>query len=124
LENSRPKPGRMEETLEGGRGPPRAVAPLETESLKKYSNIKFHENPSVGAELFHRYGQTQTWESKQSLFDILRRYPKMKEFEELGFLLEFPPHSSSVRGFTLRTLTLLLHLWFLFLQAPFTSVNK
>jgi len=31
LENSRPKPGRMEETLEGGRGPPRAVAPLERE---------------------------------------------------------------------------------------------
>jgi len=31
LENSRPKPGRMEETLEGGRGPPRAVEPLERE---------------------------------------------------------------------------------------------
>jgi len=31
LENSRPKPGRMEETLEGGRGPPRAVQPLERE---------------------------------------------------------------------------------------------
>jgi len=33
LENSRPKPGRMEETLEGGRGPPRAVEPLERENL-------------------------------------------------------------------------------------------
>jgi hypothetical protein len=31
LENSRPKPERMEETLEGGQGPPRAVAPLERE---------------------------------------------------------------------------------------------
>ena len=31
MENSRPKPGRMEETLEGGRGPPRAVEPLERE---------------------------------------------------------------------------------------------
>jgi hypothetical protein len=31
LENSRPKPEKMEETLEGGRGPPRAVAPLERE---------------------------------------------------------------------------------------------
>jgi hypothetical protein len=31
MDNSRPKPGRMEETLEGGRGPPRAVAPLERE---------------------------------------------------------------------------------------------
>jgi len=31
LEKSRPKPGRMEETLEGGRGPPRAVEPLERE---------------------------------------------------------------------------------------------
>jgi hypothetical protein len=29
LENSRPKPERMEETLEGGRGPFRALAPLE-----------------------------------------------------------------------------------------------
>jgi hypothetical protein len=31
LENSRPKPERMEETLEGGQGPPRAIAPLERE---------------------------------------------------------------------------------------------
>ena len=31
MENSRPKLGRMEETLEGGRGPPRAVEPLERE---------------------------------------------------------------------------------------------
>jgi len=29
-------------------------------SYKKYSNIKFHKNPSVGAELFHADGQTQT----------------------------------------------------------------
>jgi hypothetical protein len=27
--SGRPKPGGKEETLEGGRGPPRAVAPLE-----------------------------------------------------------------------------------------------
>jgi hypothetical protein len=33
LENSRPKPERMEETLEGGRGPPRAVASLERERM-------------------------------------------------------------------------------------------
>jgi hypothetical protein len=26
--------------------------------FKKYSNIKFHENPSSGAELFHAGGQT------------------------------------------------------------------
>jgi hypothetical protein len=31
LENSRPKPERMEETLEGGQGQPRAVEPLERE---------------------------------------------------------------------------------------------
>ena len=31
MEDSRPKPGRTEETLEGGRGPPRAVMPLERE---------------------------------------------------------------------------------------------
>ena len=31
MENSRPKPGRMEEILEGGRSPPRAVAALERE---------------------------------------------------------------------------------------------
>jgi len=31
--------------------------------FRKYSNIKFHENPSVGADLFHSDGQTdrQTW---------------------------------------------------------------
>jgi len=40
LENSRPKPGRMEETLEGGRGPPRAVAPLEREKMPFYSHVK------------------------------------------------------------------------------------
>jgi len=31
LDSSHPKPGRMEETLEGGRGPPWAVVPLERE---------------------------------------------------------------------------------------------
>jgi hypothetical protein len=31
LDSSRPKLGRMEETLEGGRGPPWAVVPLERE---------------------------------------------------------------------------------------------
>ena len=34
MENSRPKPGRMEETLEGGRGPPGAVEPLEREKAE------------------------------------------------------------------------------------------
>jgi hypothetical protein len=34
LENSRPKPERIEETLEGGRGPPRAVAPLERDKKR------------------------------------------------------------------------------------------
>ena len=33
--NSRPKPGRIEKTLEGGRGPPRAVEPLEREKRKR-----------------------------------------------------------------------------------------
>ena len=31
MTNSRPKPGRMEETLEGARGLPRALEPLERE---------------------------------------------------------------------------------------------
>jgi hypothetical protein len=31
LDSSQPKPGRMEESLEGGRGPPRTVVPLERE---------------------------------------------------------------------------------------------
>jgi hypothetical protein len=32
--SSRPKPGRMEESLEGGRGPPRAVVLLERERVE------------------------------------------------------------------------------------------
>ena len=38
LESSRPKPGRMEETPKGGRGPPWAVALLEREVLQYGSN--------------------------------------------------------------------------------------
>jgi hypothetical protein len=46
--------------------------------FEKYSNIKRHENPSCGAELFHAGGRTdwqtykQTWRSKLSLFATLR----------------------------------------------------
>jgi len=36
LDSSRQKPERMEETLEGGRGPPRAVAPLEEEEERRW----------------------------------------------------------------------------------------
>jgi len=32
-------------------------------SYKKFSTIKFNENPSVGAELFHADGQTQERQS-------------------------------------------------------------
>ena len=39
MENSRPKPGRMEETLEGGRGSSRAVAPLERERERERENV-------------------------------------------------------------------------------------
>ena len=39
MENSRPKPGRMEETLEGDRGPPRAVAPLEREREMVFNGV-------------------------------------------------------------------------------------
>ena len=39
LDSSHPKPGRMEETLEGGRGPPRAVVPLERERERELHNI-------------------------------------------------------------------------------------
>jgi hypothetical protein len=31
---------------------------LSGQIFEKYSNIKFHENPSNGAELFHADGQT------------------------------------------------------------------
>jgi hypothetical protein len=41
IENRRPKPERMEETLEGGRGQPRAVAPLEREA----TNILYINTP-------------------------------------------------------------------------------
>jgi len=27
--------------------------------FEKHSNIKFHENPSLGAELFYAYGRTE-----------------------------------------------------------------
>jgi hypothetical protein len=39
LDSIRPKPGRKEETLEGGRGPPRAVAPLERERERDFEEI-------------------------------------------------------------------------------------
>jgi len=46
-----PKPGKMEETLEGGRGPPRAVAPLERErEITKFiirPSVMSHKNISV-----------------------------------------------------------------------------
>jgi hypothetical protein len=34
--------------------------------LKKYSNIKFRENPSTGAELFHADGQADGQTDKQA----------------------------------------------------------
>jgi len=43
LENIHPKPGRMEETLEGGRGPPRAVALLERE-IKKIIDFEYRKS--------------------------------------------------------------------------------
>jgi hypothetical protein len=47
LESSRPKPGRMEETLEGGRGPPGAVAPLERDREREREREKkdFYKSP-------------------------------------------------------------------------------
>jgi hypothetical protein len=39
LESSRLKPGRMEETSKGGRGPPWAVAPLERERKRVMLNV-------------------------------------------------------------------------------------
>jgi hypothetical protein len=39
LESGRPKPGGMEETLERGRGPPRAVAPLERERERVFNQM-------------------------------------------------------------------------------------
>jgi hypothetical protein len=48
LERSRPKPGGMEETLEGGRGPPRALAPLEKERERvRNLQIKYIEKSSA-----------------------------------------------------------------------------
>ena len=43
LESSRPKPGRMEETPKGGRGPPWAVAPLERKREKILKSEKNFE---------------------------------------------------------------------------------
>ena len=44
LDSSRPKPVRMEETLEGGRGPPRAVVPLGME-MQTIKTEQFHDVP-------------------------------------------------------------------------------
>jgi hypothetical protein len=46
--------------------------------FKKYLNIKFNINPSVGAELFHAelQRQTDTWRSECSLFAYLRTHLK------------------------------------------------
>ena len=50
MDSSRPKPERMEETLEGGRGPPRAVAPLEEEEEEEEGS---GDRP-VGSRLLRR----------------------------------------------------------------------
>ena len=44
LESSRPKPGRMEETPKGGRGPPWTVARLERERERERERAKFGRN--------------------------------------------------------------------------------
>jgi hypothetical protein len=48
LENSRPKPERTEETLEGGRGPPRVVAPLERERERERESEREREREREG----------------------------------------------------------------------------
>ena len=40
----------------------------ETKFLDRYSDIKFDENPSVGAELFHADGQTDRHDEANSSF--------------------------------------------------------
>jgi hypothetical protein len=47
LDNSHPKPERMEETLEGGRGPPRAVAPLERERKRDSLQATDHTRSEI-----------------------------------------------------------------------------
>ena len=41
--------------------------------FKNSSNIKFHENPSVEAELFHAEGQTGRHDEADSLFSTILR---------------------------------------------------
>jgi hypothetical protein len=45
--SGRPKPGGMEETLEGGRGPSRAVAPLEREREREIERERENVPPSL-----------------------------------------------------------------------------
>ena len=55
MDSSRLKPERMEETLEGGQGSPRAVAPLEEEEEEVgflYELIMTQGHPNV---LLHEY---------------------------------------------------------------------
>ena len=66
LENSRPKPGRMEETLEGDLGPPRAVALLEREREIIYiymcKNIMLEMFLSLDMTIYLKYkGNVYLW---------------------------------------------------------------
>jgi hypothetical protein len=46
--------------------------------FEKYSNINFHENPTVGTEFFHADGQTDKHDEASSLFfGILRTRLKL-----------------------------------------------
>ena len=55
-------------------------------SFEKSTNIKFHENPSVGAELFHAYGRTARRADMTELIVAFRNSPKAAN---TGYLHEF-----------------------------------
>jgi len=42
------------------------LATYSRQLLKKYSNIKYHEYPSMGAEMFHADGRTDRQTDRQT----------------------------------------------------------
>jgi len=52
--------------------------------FQKLSNIRFHEYPPVGAELFHANGQTDRHDEVSIAFRNFANAPKNKHYRKIG----------------------------------------
>ena len=68
MESSRPKPGRIEETPKGGRGPPWAVAPLERERERNDKSLRIVQWNANGLQSYEE--ETKLFLT-QNFIDIL-----------------------------------------------------